>query len=88
MSTRIERLTDALQVLKPTHLEILDDSARHASHVAMKGIEGKETHLKIEITSPQFAEKSRIECHRLVQKICQPEMENGLHALQIKAEAA
>ncbi|MDG1286490.1 MAG: BolA family transcriptional regulator [Rickettsiales bacterium] len=88
MSTRIERLTESLQALAPAHLNIKDDSARHAGHAAMNGVEGEETHLVIEITSAQFAGKSRIECHRMVQKICSPEMDSGLHALQIKAIAA
>ena len=87
MSTRIERLTQALQVLEPTSLTIMDDSARHAGHAAMKGIKGEETHLIVDIVSPQFTGKSRIEQHRMVQVLCQNEMKTGLHALQIKARA-
>ena len=85
MNTRIERLTQALQALEPTKLNIKDDSARHAGHAAMKGITGNETHLIVEISSPKFVQKSRIEQHRMVQALCQSEMETGLHALQIKA---
>ena len=85
MNTRIERLTDALQALQPNHLQITDDSARHAGHAAMNGVKGEETHLVVEIVSPQFEGKSRIERHRMVQKLCAEEFETGLHALQIKA---
>lgn len=88
MNTRIERLTEALQALAPTHLQITDNSQQHAGHAPMKGITGGETHLHIHIVSPQFSGKSRLECHRMVQALCQDEMARGLHALQIKAEAA
>lgn len=84
-ATRINRLTHALQSLQPTALEIIDNSAQHAGHAAMKGIEGEETHLHIKISSPQFQGKSRLQCHRMVQQLCQPEMATGLHALQITA---
>ena len=84
MDTRIERLTQALQALEPTNLNIKDDSARHASHAAMKGITGSETHLIVEISSAKFINKSRVEQHRMVQALCQSEMATGLHALQIK----
>ncbi len=86
MNTRIERLTKSLQALQPTELHIKDDSARHAGHAAMNGVEGEETHLVITITSAQFAGKSRVECHRMVQSLCQSEFGKGLHALQIKAK--
>ncbi len=88
MSTRIERLTENLQQLAPTHLHIKDDSARHAGHAAMNGVEGEETHLVVTITSTQFEGKSRVEQHRMVQALCQSEMTKGLHALQIKAAVA
>lgn len=84
MNTRIERLTEALQKLTPTSLKITDDSARHAGHAAMNGVEGEETHLVVHISSAQFEGKSRIDCHRMVQSLCQEEFGKGLHALQIK----
>lgn len=88
MITRIERLTESLQQLEPTHLNIKDDSARHAGHAAMNGVEGEETHLIVEIHSLKFAGKSRIEQHRMVQALCKAEMKSGLHALQIKSKAS
>jgi len=86
MTTRIERLTESLQKLEPTYLEIKDDSARHAGHAAMKGITGGETHLVVEIHSPKFSGRTRLEQHRIVQALCESEMSTGLHALQIKAK--
>jgi BolA protein len=86
MTTRIARLTDCLQALEPSHLEIIDNSHLHAGHAAMKGIDGEETHLKIHIASPHFEGKTRIARHRMVQELCKPEMGKGLHALEIKIE--
>ena len=40
--------------LSPTLLEILDDSASHAGHAAMKGLAPSETHFKVKITSAAF----------------------------------
>lgn len=80
---RIERLTEALQALQPSQLEIIDDSHHHAGHAAMKGITGQHTHLHIRLASPQFADKPRLQQHRMVQSLCKAEMETGLHALQI-----
>jgi len=82
-ATRIDRMTQSLAALQPSGLTITDDSARHAGHAAMKGITGDHTHLQVEIASPQFEGKSRVQCHRMVQKLCQPEFAQGLHALQI-----
>ena len=80
---RIYRITEALSALNPISLTIQDDSHLHAGHAAMKGIKGKETHLHVTIQSAAFEGKSRIEQHRMVQELCQPEFETGLHALQI-----
>lgn len=86
MNTRIERIQQKLQILQPSKLTIRDDSHQHAGHAAAKGVSGDETHLRIEIHSPEFIGKSRIECHRMVQNLCKDEMSKGLHALQIIAK--
>lgn len=85
MTTRTERLKTLLQPLQPIRLEIIDDSARHAGHAAVHGVEGGETHFRIEIASPAFAGKSRLERHRMVQELVKVEFDTGLHALQIRA---
>ena len=88
MKTRAERLTELLAPLAPLSLELVDDSHKHAGHAAMKGLDAAETHFRLHIVSEAFEGKSRIERHRMVQKLVQPEMETGLHALQIKALTA
>lgn len=75
----IERkLTDALA---PSRLEVIDDSARHAGH---RGHDhGGESHFRIEIVSPAFAGKSRIERHRMVNTLLAEELAGPVHALQL-----
>lgn len=75
----IERkLTEALA---PTRLEVIDDSGRHAGHAGHRP--GGESHFRIEIVSPAFAGKSRIERHRLVNAILADELAGPVHALQL-----
>lgn len=75
----IERkLTDALA---PSRLEVIDDSARHAGHGGHD--HGGESHFRIEIVSPAFAGKSRIERHRLVNTLLAEELAGPVHALQL-----
>lgn len=75
----IERkLTDAFA---PSRLEVIDDSARHAGHMGHS--HGGESHFRIEIVSPAFAGKSRIERHRLVNALLAEELAGPVHALQL-----
>lgn len=69
------------QGLSPTRLAVTDDSARHAGHGGHRP-EG-ETHFSIEIVSPAFAGKSRIERHRLVNALLAEELAGPVHALQL-----
>jgi len=69
--------------LKPSLLEIKDDSWKHASHAAMKGLSVQETHFSIKIVSPCFENKSLLQRHRMVQNLLQEEFKSGLHALSL-----
>jgi BolA protein len=82
MTTRPERITQLLQPLQPSLLEIHDDSHQHAGHNDAAKAGG--THLRIEISAPQLVGKSRVQQHRMVQDLLKSEFETGLHALQIK----
>ena len=70
-------------VLSPTRLQVLDESAEHAGHVGANGT-GFGTHFRVRIASPQFAGKSRLQCHRLVYDALHDFMTQGLHALAIE----
>jgi BolA protein len=67
MYTRIvDKLT---RELNPVHLEVTDDSHKHAGHAAMKGSSVQETHFKLLVASSVFENMALIERHRLVNQI-------------------
>ena len=80
---RKERIKEILlQALHPTHLEIEDQSDAHKGH---KGThDNGETHYQVTISSSQFNDKSKVESHRLINKLLSEEFVSGLHALSIK----
>ncbi len=71
--------------LKPSRLEIDDDSARHAGHAGAG--EGGETHFNIAIVSEAFVGLGRIQRQRLVHAVVAEELAGPVHALSIKAAA-
>ena len=76
--TRKQRIADIIsQHLKSTLVEINDESHKH--HVP----DGLETHFNILIVSKDFQALSRIERHRLINKLLALEFKNGLHALSL-----
>ncbi|KAI0023743.1 bola-like protein-domain-containing protein [Xylariomycetidae sp. FL0641] len=72
--------------LSPTSLNIYNDSAAHAHHAAMSASTSKETHFRVEITSPAFEGLRQPARHRLVYNLLKDEMaaQGGIHALQLK----
>ncbi|KAF2476656.1 bola domain protein [Lindgomyces ingoldianus] len=74
------------EALKPTALEIFNDSHLHSHHKAMQGVTSKETHFRVTITSEAFASKMQPARHRMVYALLKDEMaqEGGIHALQLK----
>lgn len=69
--------------MAPTQLEVLDESYQHAGHAGANGT-GFGTHFKVRISSPQFTNLTRIQCHRLVYDALQDFIDQGLHALVIE----
>ena len=74
------RLTE---VLAPTDLQVIDESADHAGHMGADGT-GSGTHFRVRIASPAFAGKRRVAQHRLVYDALQDFLARGLHALAIE----
>ena len=68
----------------PTHLQVIDDSARHAGHAGARA--GGESHFTVVIVSEAFAGMSRVARHRAVYAPLQPLFDAGLHALAIDAK--
>jgi BolA protein len=81
-----DRISQKLNIaLTPLSLEVFDDSQQHAGHAGWR--QGGETHFRVEIVSPSFAGKSRIERHRLIHAVLAEELQSGVHALAILAKA-
>ncbi|KAK3943715.1 bola protein [Diplogelasinospora grovesii] len=78
-----EKITEAL---KPSTLEIHNDSHLHAHHSAMRGVTSTETHFRLVITSEAFRSKMQPARHRMVYGLLKDEMakEGGIHALQLR----
>lgn len=75
------RLEDAFA---PERLEINDDSERHRGHSGYQ--EGGESHWRVAIRAPAFAEMSRIERHRAVHAALGPGIVGRIHALQLQID--
>ena len=71
------------QVLAPSELQVLDESAAHAGHVGSNGTDFG-THFRVRIASPLFTGKTRVQRHRLVYDALQDFIDQGLHALAIE----
>ena len=73
------------EALRPTRLDIEDDSARHAGHAGASDI--GETHFNILVASEAFAGLGRVQRQRLVYAAVAEELAGPVHALSIKAIA-
>ena len=71
------------ELLAPTQLEVLDESAAHAGHAGADGT-GSGTHFRVRIASPLFTGKPRVARHRLVYDALQDFIDRGVHALAIE----
>ncbi len=66
-------------------LKVVDESHFHAGHVGARP-EG-ETHFRVTIVSSDFAGKSRVERHRMVNAALAEELAGPVHALAVHASA-
>ncbi len=72
-----------LNALNPQHLEIADESHKHAGHAGNPNNSG-ESHFKIIISAETLNGKTPLEQHRIINKLLEEEFNQGLHALSIK----
>lgn len=77
----IKKLREAFA---PDRLDVTDESHLHAGHAGHKP--GGETHFRLDIVSPAFEGKSRIDRHRLINAALAAELAGPVHALAIKAQ--
>lgn len=80
--TTIELIEQRLRErLAPTHLELLDDSAKHAGH---RGATSAGGHYRLVIVSNEFEGRSLIERHRLVNEAVRDLFGLKIHALSMQ----
>jgi BolA protein len=81
-----ERITAKLAAgLSPTELEVIDESHQHAGHSGWR--EGGETHFRVHVVSDGFTGKSRVERHRIVNRLLAEELAGPVHALAMTTRA-
>lgn len=79
----IALLHQRLAVLQAEHIDIEDDSQRHAGHAGAR--EG--AHFNLRIIASVFAGKNTVARHRLVYEAAGDLMRGKIHALAIRATA-
>ena len=67
--------------LRPTRLDVVNESERHAGHRGSP--DTGDSHFRVLIISEAFAGKSRVERHRLVNELLKEELAGGVHALAL-----
>ena len=81
-----EIMAKLIAVLKPTSIELVDNSDQHAGHAGSKGWEESgESHFALEIVSEAFDGLAAVKRHQLIYMLLGETMEK-IHALQIKAK--
>ena len=74
-----------LQSLEPTSLNLIDDSEKHRGHGGYNP--AGESHFTLQIVSPAFAGKGRVERQRMIYHALGDLMHERVHALAIQAKA-
>lgn len=75
------------ECFEPSHLEIIDESYKHAGHSAMQAhTRSGETHFKVVVVSDAFDKKLPIDRHRAINECLKEELNTGVHALSIEAK--
>jgi BolA protein len=68
-------------VLEAEHVEVVDDSASHASHPGARSGGG---HYRVLVVSPRFTGLSRVSAQRLVYQALDELMDGDIHALEMQ----
>jgi len=71
------------RALSPLHVELEDDSARHAGHVGART--GGETHFDLLVVASAFAGLTRVARQRMVYAALAEELAGPVHALALRA---
>ncbi len=79
--SRTKRIEQKLSVLKPQHLQIINDSSLHDHHSTSPN--NGESHFTIKIRADSIASEGLIRQHRIINNLLKEEFATGLHALSI-----
>lgn len=71
--------------LRPTRLDVINESELHAGHRSSPGT--GESHFRVLIVSDAFTGKSRVERHRMVNALLAEEAGKAVHALALSTYA-
>jgi len=82
MTDTVSKLKAVLAELKPTYIDIQDDSALHSGHAGNTG----GGHYTITIVSEHFENLPLIKRHRLIYDTVDALMKQDIHALSIHAK--
>lgn len=84
--TRAEEIRNALDAaFSPDALQVINESARHAGHSGDDGT--GESHFRVVIQAPVFADMSRVERHRAVHAALGKDLTSAIHALSLDISA-
>lgn len=72
--------TSLIQALTPDFLEVIDESQAHLGHA---GYNKEGSHFAVTVAAPAFANKSLVECHRLIYAALGDKVGREIHALRI-----
>ena len=78
-------MRNRLSALRPSILELHDESAQHAGHAGSRPSGG--SHWQLTIESEAFRGKNPVARHRMVYEALGDLMEHDIHALRIDARA-
>ncbi len=80
------QMEEALRAaLSPEHLEIIDESARHAGHAGANP--AGESHFHVIVVSQAFAGQPLVQRHRMVNEALGDLLRERVHALRVTARA-
>jgi len=80
-----EAMRARLAALKPSVLELQDESGQHAGHAGARASGG--SHWQLTIVSDAFRGRNPVARHRMVYEALGDLMERDIHALRIDARA-
>jgi BolA protein len=85
MSAEASLRAKLIEALRPTRLDIVNESHMHAGHHGSPGT--GESHFRLLVVSPMFIGKSRLDRHRMINEALASELAGKVHALAIRAYA-